>query len=445
MEIKALCYKNIDNIKEYIKNIAEKIYKNPETGFKEFKTSELVKGEFEKLGLTYNELDDIPGIKATIDTKKEGPEIAIIGELDAVICREHMDSDGSTGAVHACGHNIMISNMLGVAKSLLDDKILDSIVGKIHFIAVPAEEYIELDYRIKLMNEGVIKYPTGKAELLHRGVFDGIDICIMMHVMPGENKIGLESGSNGFIAKKARFIGRSSHAASSPENGINSLYAANLALMGINASRETLRDESNVRIHPIITKGGDAVNVIPSDVEVETLIRANNVDDIKDASIKVNRALLGGAISVGAFVEIQDTPGMLPLIYNEELTKLAEKIGRDLVDKCNIVKYKPSKGSTDLGDISSLVPAIEVCVECIDGGLHTSSYKINNEDYAYVISSKILGGMAIELLESNAKKAYQIIDKYEPIFKNKNEYFDFMDRFNYKQTVPDKDFYKSEL
>ena len=113
VEIKNSVITNVDKYAQDIIQIGEKIYSNPETGFKEFETSKLVAAEFEKLGLACLVFEDIPGVKVTIDTGREGPNVAILGELDSVICNEHPHCNQSTGAVHACGHNTQIAAMLG--------------------------------------------------------------------------------------------------------------------------------------------------------------------------------------------------------------------------------------------------------------------------------------------------------------------------------------------
>ncbi len=111
-----------------------------------------------------------------------------MGELDAVICREHPDADPETGAVHACGHNIQTAAMLGVAFGLNDQSVLDQLAGQIEFMAVPAEEYVEIEYRLDLKENGEISYLGGKQEMIKRGHFDDIDISMMIHSMDLQDK-----------------------------------------------------------------------------------------------------------------------------------------------------------------------------------------------------------------------------------------------------------------
>lgn len=411
---------------DYTEEVADYIYKNPELGFKEFKTNEYVKTKLDEMDIAYESFDDVTGIKVTLDSGREGANIAILAELDALSCSSHVDSDKETGAVHACGHNVMVADVLTIIKLFSEMNIMNSLSGKISFLIVPAEEYGDMDYRLNLIRNKTISYPTGKSEMISRGFFDGIDACIMMHLMPGKKHLGLETGGNGFLAKKITYTGKAAHAASKPENGVNALYAANLGLMAVNSIRETFKESSCVRVHPIISKGGDAMNVIPDDVHIETLVRANNIDDICDINNKINRAFAGGAISMGAEVMIQDTPGMLPLNTCDELMSLAKEVALNFISEDEISVYEPSKGSSDLGDVSALMPAIEICIECVDGGLHTSDFSIYDKEKAYNFASKMLAIMAVKLLENDGDWLEKALKNYTPYFSCKEEYLDFM-------------------
>ena len=112
-----------------------------------------------------------------------------------------------------------------------------------------------------------------------------------------------------FVSKVIKVHGKASHAAASPELGVNALNAASLGLSALGYHRETFKDTDHVRIHPIITKGGDLVNVIPDEVVIETLVRAGNADAIVDASKKTDRAFFAGGAALGATVEIETMPG----------------------------------------------------------------------------------------------------------------------------------------
>ena len=140
----------------------------------------------------------------------------------------------------------------------------------------------------------------------------------------------MRKGSVGCLAKRVIYKGKSAHAGGAPWNGCNALYAATQGLSAINAARETFQDEDSIRVHPIITKGGSAVNAVPDTVIIESYVRGKTYDAILAANKKVNRALCGAALSLGANVEIQDTPGYAPHINSDGMMDLAEDAAKFL-------------------------------------------------------------------------------------------------------------------
>lgn len=442
--LKASLVESIGKNREEIIDIGQTIYRTPETGFKEFKTAAFVKEKLEEWNIQYTSLEDYPGIKVTLDSGKEGPGLAVVAELDAIICPEHPDSDKETGAVHACGHNAQMAAMMGALKGIVDTEIMDHLTGKLHFIAVPAEEYIEIAYRMELREKGILKYLGGKPELLRKGFFDDVDICISIHSTSGlEKKIVISKSLNGCVVKNIKYIGKPVHAGTSPHKGINALYAANLGLMAINSIRETFREEECIRVHPIITKGGDIVNVIPGDVRLETFVRGKTLRDMLAAGIRVDRALVGAGLAMGAKVEIEDLPGYLPVAYDERLQVIAREVGKTLVSEEEIADDVHDTGSTDWGDISSIMPVLETCIAGITGTAHGADYKIADPDIAYVLGAKYLASMAVELLLDDAKKAKAVLKEFTPLFKSKQEYFDTVDKLFRKRSLPAED-YKDE-
>lgn len=426
----------IDSRKNEIINFGDRIFDNPETGFKEFKTSAFAAEKFRGLGLEIQQFDDIPGVKATFDTGRKGPGIAIMGELDAIICTEHPCCNKETGAVHACGHNAQMAAVVGAAMGILDSGISDNLSGKLHFMAVPAEEYIEVGYRMELREKGVIRYLGGKPELLSRGWFDDVDLCIMVHSLPGLDKFAVSCSENGCLVKKIRFIGKASHAGAAPHEGINALYAANLGLSAINAIRETFKEDEYIRVHPIITKGGDIVNVIPSEVCLETFVRGKTMDAVLKANKTVDRALAGGALAMGAKVEIEDIPGYFPNIPDGNLSLLGEAVMSRLAKACEIARFGHGTASTDVGDLSTLMPVIQPYVGGVSGGLHSADFKYTDKEIAYLLGAKFLAGTAATLLSGDVAEAERIIASFTPIFKSHNEYFDYVNGLFSKKTLP---------
>lgn len=145
------------------------IWKHPEIGYKEWNTTEYLIKKFEDLGYEVTRPNDITGFIADLDTGRPGPKLAIIGELDSLMCETHPEADPVTKAVHACGHHCQTTALLGCAAALAEPGATDEMCGSIRFMGVPAEETIDLEYRAQLMKEGKIHYNAGKIEFLYRG------------------------------------------------------------------------------------------------------------------------------------------------------------------------------------------------------------------------------------------------------------------------------------
>lgn len=417
-----------DKHSELILNTQNYIWANPETGYKEWKTSAYMEKVFEDLGYDLVKAGDIPGFYTVLDTGRPGPEVLVLGELDSLICPGHPDANKVTGAVHCCGHSAQCAALVGIAAALKEPGALDELSGRIRLCAVPAEEMIELEYRTGLRAQGVIRYFGGKPEFLYRGYFDGVDMAFMVHTTQG-NQITITGGSVGCTAKQVVYKGVSAHAGGSPWDGCNALYAATLGLNAINSIRETFRESDIVRVHPIITCGGGVVNAIPDRVTVESFVRASRFDAMKDANVRVNRALCGGALSLGANVEIKDDPGYAPLnnaVGMKELAKDAAAVVPEVgVYYCDDI----GSGSTDMGDLSCLMPVVHPYMPGAAGASHGTDYQIVDPQLACVGSAKWQLGMLYLLLKDNAQRAKDILAGFTPQFKTKEEYFDYVEQF----------------
>lgn len=404
------------------------IWKNPETGYKEFKTSAYMEKAFRELGYDLVMADGITGFYTVLDTGKPGPEILVLGELDAIICPGHKESTPETGAVHSCGHNAQCAALIGVAAALKEPGVLDELCGRIKLCAVPAEELLEIEYRAKLKEEGKIKYFGGKTEFLHRGYFDGVDIAFMLHTA---NKFIIGKGSVGCITKQIVYKGVASHAGGAPWGGVNALYAANCGLNAINAIRETFKESDVIRVHPIITSGGSMVNAIPEKAVLESYVRGKSFEAICRENKKVNRALCGGALSLGANIEIKDNPGYAPLVNDENLRNVVYKAAKLTIPEYNMELVDDvSSGSTDMGDLCSVMPVIHPYVGGCTGRGHGDDYQIADPVAACVASAKLQLGILYILLSNEAEEAKKVISEYKPAFASKEEYLEFLDSLN---------------
>ena len=291
-------------------------------------------------------------------------------------------------------------------------------------MAVPAEEYVEIEYRNTLREEGKVHFLGGKQEFVKLGVMDDIDIMVMQHTANTENGIMASCGgpSNGFVGKLIRYIGKEAHAGGAPHLGINALNAANLGLSAVAMQRETFRDDDHIRVHPIMTKGGDLVNVVPADVRLETYVRGSNVEAILDASSKVSRAFKAGGDAVGATTVITDLPGYLPMVIHQPLYDVMYENLRTLVgdDHCLNVDGGMS-GSTDAGDISHIMPSVQASIGGAEGIFHSESFEIGDKELAYVTYAKTIVLTLIDLLADGAEKAIEVKDSFKPVM-TKEEY-----------------------
>jgi len=415
-DVKRAVCEAIDRQSEKIVAVGDTIRKNPELGFKEFKTSRLVEDTMREIGLQPKGGLAITGVRGEARGKKDGPTFALLGELDALVVAGHPVADPQTGAAHACGHNAQVASMLGAAMGLVGAKAFEHLAGRVVFFAVPAEEYGDVAWRVEQARAGKLEFLGGKPELLRLGHFDDVDMAMMIHLTPQREykKAGLAESNNGCIVKTVRYMGRASHAGGAPHMGINALYAAHIGLAAINAIRETFKDEDSIRVHPIITHGGSQVNVIPADVRIETYVRGKSVEAILDANVRVDRALKAGALALGAQVEIETLPGYLPLFNHDGMGKYFVANASARLGAENVTQMGHRSGSTDMGDISHVMPTLHPYIAGSSGSGHGADYTITDPRLAYIENAKQLALMAVDMLWDDAQSAKEIIGAFKP-------------------------------
>jgi amidohydrolase len=426
-ELKQTVLAAIDRRRDEIIGIGEGLRRHPELGFKEVKTARVVEETFRKLRLKPRTGLALTGVRADMaGGGGEGPTLALMGELDALVVSGHPEADPETGAAHGCGHNAQIAGLLGATMGLLDSKVMESLAGRISLFAVPAEEYGDIAWRVEQARAGHIEFLGGKPELIRLGEFDDVNLAMMIHMTsrPDEQKFAIAPSNNGCIAKTVRYIGRASHAGGLPHEGINALYAAQIAMTAINALRETFRDEDSIRVHPIITHGGSAVNVIPADVRLETYVRGKTVKAIVEADRKVDRALRAGALALGAKVEIETLPGYQPLSCDPLMVEHFHANAVRLVGEENYRVVGHRAGSTDMGDMSQIMPVLHPYIGGATGTGHGADFKVVDPELAYVTMAKMLAMMAVDLLGDGAQAAREIVAKNKPPM-TKQEYLAF--------------------
>ncbi len=426
-ELKRRAFEEIDARADEIISLAKTILQNPEPGFRETKTSALVAKKLAEMSIPHRTGLAMTGIRAELTGGSEGPTLAILGELDSLIVNEHPFADPNTGAAHACGHHCQLPMVFGAMFGLMQPDVLAALSGRLVMMAVPAEEYIEIEYRDSLHREGKIEFLGGKPEMIRLGEFDDVDLAMMIHTTsnPDEKWLCMSGTNNGTLAKKIQFIGRGAHAGGSPHLGINALNAATMALTAIHFNRETFRDGDTVRVHPIITKGGEAVSAVPADVRMETFVRGRTVEAILDANRKVDRALKAGAMAVGASVNIQTIPGYMPLKQDPNLAEIFESNAVDLVGEENVGHASHRTGSTDMGDVGQLMPVLHPYVGGAVGLGHGADYVVEDYSLAVVTAAKALAATAVDLLADGAPGAGRIVSGHQPAM-SKDEYLTFL-------------------
>lgn len=411
------------------------IWQHPETGYKEYETNAYMAKVFEELGYELTMAEGITGFYTTLDTGRPGPTVLVLGELDSIICPEHPECNKETGAVHSCGHNAQCAALVGVASALKEPGILDKLSGKVKLCAVPAEELLEIEFRTELRKKGIIKFYGGKTEFLSRGYFDDVDMAFMVHT---SCEFKTTKGSVGCLAQKIVYKGKASHAGGAPWDGNNALYAATCGLNAVNALRETFREEDIIRVHPIITKGGVMVNAIPGEVTLESYVRGKSFESMVRERKKVNRAFTGAALSLGTNIEIIELPGYAPHLNDENMVKLTKEACDAIIPEYNLhVMDIISSGSTDMGDLSCVMPVVHPYAGGATGTPHGMDYYITDPEKACVGSAKMQMALLYLLLKDDAKKAKEIIAEFKPKFGRKEyiEYigslFDSGDRIEY--------------
>ena len=420
-----LIHSAVDRHRDAVLAAERYIWQNPETGYREQKTSRYMAQQFEALGYTLRYAEGITGFVTDLDTGREGPTVLVLGELDSVICPTHPEADPQPGAVHACGHNAQCATLLAIAAALREPGVTDDLCGRIRLCAVPAEELLEIEYRRELKKAGRIRYFGGKSEFLYRGLFDGVDLAFMVH---SASSFHITANWVGCLAKNVVYKGKSAHAGGSPWNGNNALYAATAGLTAVNAVRETFKEKDCIRVHPIITKGGDMVNAIPAEVRMESYVRGSSFEAIKGANARVNRALCGAALSLGCNVEIVDIPGYAPHVSSPELVQLAVDAAAIALPGTEVpVTWEFATGSSDMGDLSCIMPIVQPHAGGITGTGHGADYDVTDPETACLKNAEWQLTMLQLLLQDGAARATDVLAKFKPQFESKEAYFAYVD------------------
>ncbi|MDQ1145145.1 amidohydrolase [Bacillus sp. SORGH_AS 510] len=382
--MKDLLVNYLEAVQSKLWDISDNLYHNPELGDQEFKSMKLLVEFLEENHFSVEKgiVDRPTAFKAVYDSKKEGPTIAYLSEYDAL-----------PEIGHGCGHNLI--GTMSAGAGVLLSKVVDEIGGRVVVLGTPAEE-----------TNGA------KVPMAEQGLFDDIDAAMILH--PADESY--ESGDSlAMDAIQFDFRGRTSHAAASPEKGINALDAVIQLFNGINALRQHVT--SDVRIHGIIKEGGVAANIVPDKAVAQFYIRAQNRSYLNEVVQKVISIANGASSMTGAEVHISN----YELSYDNMVTNqtLSQLFSNNLLSTGveKIKKAKNSYGSIDMGNVSHVVPAIHPYIGLDSPGLiaHTREFAdLTITDNSHQILSR--GALAL------AMTGFDLITNKEELEKMKNEF-----------------------
>jgi len=389
----------IDANNSNCKVVSQKIFDFKELGQQEFKSSALLMEELRKLGFKVDGDLKVPadlvkdgisrtGFRAEMAGKGPGPTITIMVEYDAL-------KNG-----HACGHNLIATSGLLAAAGLA--QVMKETPGRILVIGTPDEERGSLG--------------GGKIALLEGGHFDGSDMVLITH--PGDRW----SVDQRLLAmKRATFVfkGKASHAAFAPHKGISALDAVILTFNGTDMLREHVRQD--VRIHGIIKKGGDLVNVVPELAETEFSVRALDTSTMEETYQKVINCAKAGELATGAKLEFKEPRTSLkaPIFIPDYAKMLLEKIKAVGVAD-HEVKDFTEFASSDLGNVGHAYPTMNLWFKIAPEGtaLHSDAFREaagSDEGWkATVMAGKVIALTAYDLL-TNPDKVKAIQEKFKEL------------------------------
>jgi amidohydrolase len=328
MDAKAGVQERIAAQRDQLVELSHRVHAHPELGWEEERASAWLGTMLADAGFT-------------VETGAAGLPTAFVaragrGPLHVAICAEY---DCLPGIGHACGHNIIAATSVGAGMALA--AVADDVGLTVSVIGTPAEE---------------VGNASGKIVLLEHGAFAGVHAAMMVHPAPFDAVVAKIIAASMF---EVRFTGKEAHASAFPELGINAADALTVAQTAVGLLRQHIKQTD--RIHGIITKGGDAPNVVPAHTEARYIIRAETLEQLAELRPKVYRCFEAGALATGATLTVVggDKP-YAHMIHDADLATRyranAERVGRTFPDLGPMGERVTA--STDMGNVSLAVPSI---------------------------------------------------------------------------------------
>ena len=340
-DLKEAIRKETAGYSQRLKGISSSLHEHPEISSCEYKSAELLASELAAEGFAVERkaggLDT--AFVASYVRNPKAPAIGLLAEYDAL-----------PEIGHACGHNLIAAASLGAAMVL--KKVLPPELVNLKVFGTPAEET-----------------SGGKLPMLEQGVFGGADVLMMFH--PHTVTCGLRP-CIGRTSLAFEFCGKSAHASTFPDKGINALDAVILTFNNINALRQQLRD--GTRVHGIITDGGKLPNIIPDCARAEFFVRSNSKPYMEATAQRVISCAQAGAKATGAELKVgHPLPVYLPDIPVDSLIKCFEENLRELGLAVDKLEPPLRMGSSDFGNVSQVTPSLMGFIKIADGGTATHS------------------------------------------------------------------------
>ena len=382
-ELKARIGKQVEYHRHELIELSLRIHANPELGFKEEKASTWLTGYLEKNGFQIEKgVGGLPtAFKAVYGSG--GPVIALLAEYDAL-----------PELGHACGHNIIATSAVGAG--VVGKCVVDSHGGTVAVIGTPAEELF-----------------GGKVMMVKAGVFEEVDAAMIVH--PGvRNMATIEALA--CVSLDIEFFGRAAHAAAHPEQGVNALEAMILAFNGLNSLRQHIKDKA--RIHGIITHGGEAANIVPAYSAAKLLVRALDNAYLDELKEKVLNCFAGASLATGARLDHKwGEAAYSPMKNNLSLAQLfsqnLEFLGRKIVP----FEMHFGFGSTDMGNVSQVVPSIHPTVAIVPRGV-----SLHSVDFALAAASKAGHEGLLDTAKALAMTVADLLGEPEALAKVKEDF-----------------------
>ena len=399
--------------------LGEELFKHPELGYKEFTNKKILMDYFKQHGIETEELGFRTAFKATIG--KGSPKIGLIAELDALPTPGHPFASKTDNAAHSCGHSTQCA-ITAYTLVKLKDKIKS---GSVTVYFTPAEEFTDVAFRQSLIRKGEIDYIGGKINMLCAGQFDNEDLFIHLHTMTNPKYVfSLNTSLSGFVYKRFIFKGKASHAAVSPDQGINALNCFVLFDNAVNMMRETFKEKDHIRIHGVVAEGGQSVNSIPETVVYECYIRSSDEKALIETTARVEQAAKCCAKALGGKVKIETIPGYLPMHQNEAINDVIRKNMLKHCKKEEIHDHEVSMAAGDIGDLSCFKPTVQFGYSGFAGSCHSKDLCIIDENKAYLMPAEVVYDTVVYLLD-HPEYVEKIKKEFKP-FLSKESYLAYL-------------------